>query len=228
MKKNGANRKASAKSSPSKGKTAKHDDFLTDLASLPRIGQMDEAKESPGGRIRRIREERGLSIKDLGSRTGIDIAALKRIESSETVPALGQLVRLGRALDMKMGYLISPGIDKPMTVVPKDERRPVSRYGEAKSMLCGYSYESLAPEKADRFMEPFIVTLVPTEAEDFSTHAGQEFLFVLKGEIKVQVGDRTDFLKTGDAAYYDSVEPHFVGCVGTSPAQIVAVLYTGS
>lgn len=228
MKKERANRKASARSSPGKGKAVKHDDFLTDLASLPRIGQMDEAKESPGGRIRRIREERGLSIKDLSSRTGIDITALVRIESGKTIPALGQLVRLGRALDMKMGYLISPGIDKPMTVVHKDERRPVSRYGETKSMLCGYSYESLAPEKADRFMEPFIVTLVPTEAEDFSTHAGQEFLYVLEGEIKVQVGDRTDFLKPGDAAYYDSVEPHFVRCVGTSPAQILAVLYTGS
>lgn len=228
MKKERANRKASARSDPSKGRAAKHGDFLTDLASLPRIEQVDEAKESPGDRIRRIREERGLSIKDLSSRTGIDIAALRRIESSETIPALGQLVRLGRALDMKMGYLVSPGIDKPITVVRKEERRPVSRHGETKSILCGYSYESLAPEKADRFMEPFIVTLVPTEAEDFSTHAGQEFLFVLKGEIKVQVGDRTDFLKTGDAAYYDSVEPHFVRCVGTSPAQIVAVLYTGS
>ena len=228
MKKERVNRKASARSNPSKGKAAKHDDFLTDLAGLPRIEQMDEAKESPGDRIRRIREERGLSIKDLSSRTGIDIAALKRIESSETVPALGQLVRLGRALDMKMGYLISPGIDKPMTVVPKDERRPVSRHGEAKSVLCGYSYQSLAPEKGDRFMEPFIVTLAPTETEDFSTHGGQEFLYVLEGEVKVQVGDQVGFLKPGDAAYYDSVEPHFVRCVGTSPAQIVAVLYTGS
>jgi mannose-6-phosphate isomerase-like protein (cupin superfamily)/DNA-binding Xre family transcriptional regulator len=226
MRKERANRKASARSNPSRGKAAKHDDFLTDLAGLPRIEQVDEAKESPGDRIRRIREERGLSIKDLSSRTGIDIAALKRIESSETVPALGQLVRLGRALDMKMGYLISPGIDKPMTVVHKDERRPVSRYGEAKSMLCGYSYESLAPEKADRLMEPFIVTLVPTEAKDFSTHAGQEFLYVLEGEIEVQVGDHTDFLKPGDAAYYDSIERHFVRCVGVSPAQILAVLYT--
>jgi len=228
MKDKRANRKTSARPSRSKDKAAKHDDFLTDLAGLPRIEQMDEAKESPGDRIRRIREERGLSIRDLSSRTGIDMAALRRIESGEAIPALGQLVRLGRALDMKMGYLISPGIDETMTVVHKNERRPVSRYGETKSMLCGYSYESLAPEKAERFMEPFIVTLVPTDAEDFSTHAGQEFIYVLKGDVKVQVGDRIDFLKPGDAAYYDSVEPHLVRCVGTSPAQILAVLYTGS
>ena len=228
MKEKRANRKTSARSGPSKDVTAKHDDFLTDLAGLPRIEQMDETKESPGDRIRRIRKERGLSIKDLSSRTGIDVAAMRRIESGETIPALGQLVRLGRALDMKMGYLISSGIDETMTVVHKDERRPVSRYGESKSMLCGYSYESLAPEKAERFMEPFIVTLMPAEAEDFSTHAGQEFLYVLEGEVEVQIGDRIDFLKPGDAAYYDSVEPHLVRCVGTAPAQIVAVLYTGS
>ena len=228
MKDKRASRKTSARPSSGKDRAAKHDDFLTDLAGLPRIEQMDEAKESPGDRIRRIREERGLSIKDLSSRTGIDVAALRRIESGETIPALGQLVRLGRALDMKMGYLISPGIDETMTVVHKDDRRPVSRYGETKSMLFGYTYESLAPEKADRFMEPFMVTLVPTETEELSTHAGQEFLYVLDGEVKLQVGDRIDFLKPGDAAYYDSVEPHLVRCVGTSPAQILAVLHTGS
>ena len=153
MKEKKVKRKTSARPGPGKDKAAKHDDFLTDLAGLPRIAQMDEAKESPGDRIRRLRLKRGLSIKDLSNRTGIDVAALKRIESGETIPALGQLVRLGRALDMKMGYLVSPGIDETMTVVHKDERRPVSRYGESKSMLCGYSYESLAPEKAERFME---------------------------------------------------------------------------
>jgi len=171
---------------------------------------------------------RGLTINDLSSRTGIDIDTLERAESGEMIPALGQLARLGRALDMKMGYFISPGIDKLMTVVRKDERRQISRYGETKSMQYGYFYESLAPEKADRLMEPFIVTLVPTEKEEFSTHAGQEFLYVLEGEMKVQVGDRVDFLKPGDAVYYDSNQPHLVRCVGTTITKILAVLYTGS
>ena len=162
------------------------------------------------------------------SRTGIDIATLERIESGKIIPALGQLVRLGRALDMKMGYFISPGIDKLMSVVRKHERRPISRYGEAKSIECGYFYESLAPEKADRLMEPFIVTLVPTDIEEFSAHAGQEFIYVLEGEMKVQVGDRVDLLKPGDAIYYDSNQPHFVRCAGTTATKLLAVLYTGS
>lgn len=228
MKKEKAKRRTSARLSPAKRKAAKHGDFLTDLDNLAHLKEMDREKESLGDRIRRVREMRGLTIRDLSSRTGIDIDTLERTESSEMIPALGQLVRLGRALDMKMGYFISPGIDKPMTVVRKGERRPISRYGEEKSMQYGYFYESLAPEKADRLMEPFIVTLVPTDTEEFSTHTGQEFLYVLEGEMKVQVGDRVDFLKPGDAVYYDSNQPHLVRCVGTNVTKILAVLYTGS
>jgi len=227
MKKEKAKRKTSARLGPAKGKAAKQDDFLTDLANLARMEEMAGGKESLGDRIRRVREMRGLTIKDLSSRTGIDTDTLERTESSEMIPALGQLVRLGRALDMKMGYFISPGIDKLMTVVRKDERPPISRYGETKSMQYGYFYESLAPEKADRLMEPFIVTLVPTDTEEFSIHDGQEFLYVLEGEMKVQVGERVDFLKPGDAVYYDSNQPHLVRCVGTKVTKILAVLYTG-
>jgi len=225
MKKERAKRKASTRPSPSKGRTAKHHDLLTDLTG---IEHTDQAEESPGDRIRRVRQERGLTIKDLSSRTGIDTADLERMESSETIPALGQLVRLGRALDMKMGYFISPGVDQFMTVVRKEARRPISRYGETKSIEHGYFYESLAPEKADRLMEPFIVTLVPTATDEFSTHSGQEFLYVLKGELKLQVGDRVEFLKPGDAAYYDSNQPHLVRCAGTTVTKVLAVLYTGS
>jgi transcriptional regulator with XRE-family HTH domain len=228
MKKEKAKRKTSASLSPAKSKAARHDDFLTDSANIARVEKVEGKKESLSDRIRRVREMRGLTIRDLSSRTGIDIDALERIESGEIIPALGQLARLGKALDMKMGYFISPGIEKFMTVVRKDERWPISRYGETKSMRYGYSYESLAPEKADRLMEPFIVTLVPTDVEEFSTHAGQEFLYVLEGEMKVQVGDRVDFLKPGDAVYYDSKQPHFVRCVGTTVTKILAVLYTGS
>jgi len=228
MKKDKTTRKTSARVSPAKGKAARHDDFLTDPAHPTRLKEVEGKKESLSDRIRRVREMRGLTIRDLSSRTGIDIDTLESIESGKIIPALGQLVKLGRALDMKMGYFISPGIDKLMTVVRKHERRPISRYGETKSIECGYFYESLAPEKANRLMEPFIVTLVPTNLEEFSAHAGQEFIYVLEGEMKVQVGDRVDFLKPGDAVYYDSNQPHFVRCAGTTATKILAVLYTGS
>jgi len=227
MKSDKPKRRTSPRTGPAKRRAVTHDDLLTDLADLARMEGVEEGKESLGDRIRRVREIRDLTIKDVSSRTGIDADTLGRIESSKVIPALGQLVKLGKALDMQMGYFISPGIDRPMTVVRKHERRSMSRYGEGKSMLYGYSYESLAPDKANRLMEPFIVTLVPTETEEFSAHAGQEFLYVLEGQIKVQVGDRADSLKPGDAVYYDSSQPHVVRCAGTAPAKVLAVIYAG-
>lgn len=208
-------------------KLAKHEDLLTDSARLAPTEAVRE-RGALGGRIREARQMRELTIEDIGSRTGIDVKTLKQIESGEMAPPLGQLIRLGKALDMKMGYFISPGVEKPMTVVRKGKGQAVARYGEKKAERYGYFYESLAPEKADRMMEPFIVTLLPTEAEELSTHDGQEFIFVLEGEMKVQVGDQIDFLKPGDAVYYDSSQPHMVKSATKTKARILAVLYTGA
>lgn len=203
------------------------EDFLTDSSQLERPAAGPKEREFLGDRVRNAREMRGLTLQDLSSRTGIKIDTLKRVESNEMIPPLGELIRLGKALETKMGYFISPGVDKPMTIVRADQRRPVSRYGERRSERYGYFYESLAPEKANRSMEPFIVTLLPTDVEELSTHDGQEFLFVLEGQMKARVGDQIEFLGPGDALYYDSTQPHFVRCVGGRETKILAVLYPG-
>ena len=77
-------------------------------------------------------------------------------------------------------------------------------------------------------MEPFLVTLTPTEFGEFSSHDGQEFLFVLDGEIRVQVGKDVEVLRAGDSIYYDSTHPHLVKCHGKLPAKIIAVIHAGS
>ncbi len=215
------------KVSSARKKPASHEDFITDASRIAPAQALEKEREVLGERIRTAREMRGLSLDDISSRTGIDVATLNRIELNEMVPPLGQLIRLGKALDMKMGYFISPGVDKPMTVVRRGRGQAVARYGKKKSQQYGYIYESLAPEKANRMMEPFIVTLLPTDAEEFSAHDGQEFIYVLEGEMKVQVGDQTELLHPGDAVYYDSSQPHLVKSATRAKTTILAVLYTG-
>ena len=85
----------------------------------------------------------------------------------------------------------------------------------------------LAPEKANRVMEPFMITRVPSGVTELSSHDGQEFIFVLEGEIRAQVMGQVEVLRPGDAVYYDSSNPHLVKCAGEKPAKILAVLYTG-
>jgi len=207
-----------------------HPDLLTDPSHhrIPGPPAKGPSKQTLGSRIHEARQLRGLTLQDLSSRSGISLETLEKVEANKMIPPLGELIKLGKALEMKMGYFISPGVEKSMTVVHADKRPVVSRHGKKKSEQYGYFYESLAPEKADRFMEPFLITMVPSEVKELASHDGQEFIFVLEGEMRAQVGDQVEILKAGDAVYYDSSSPHLVKCHGNTPTKILAVLYTGS
>jgi quercetin dioxygenase-like cupin family protein len=205
----------------------KGEDFISHPVNLDRAGTGSKLKETLGDRIRRAREVHSLTIQELSDQTGIDADMLGRVEANRAIPPLGDLVKLGRALETGMSYLVSPGTDRPMTVVRADQRKEASRHFGQKGVRYGYSYESLAPGKANRSMEPFVVTLTPSEAVRPSTHDGQEFLYVLQGQILVQVGGQKEHLEPGDAVYYDSTEPHFVKCVDGREAKILAVIYPG-
>lgn len=181
---------------------------------------------SVGRRVHTVRQEKGLSVEDVAQRTGLSSEYLVRIETNEVSPPLGALIRVAKALDMKLGRFISTGEVKPFTLVRKDQRRVVSRYTSAQGDQYGYTYESLAADKKDRYMEPFMVTLVPSKArKELSTHAGQEFIYVLEGAMEVILKDCTEVLYPGDSIYYDSTVPHLVRCHGDKEAVILAVLY---
>ena len=195
------------------------------LPSSPEADQGD-MPATVGRRVRRVREEKGLTVEDVSRRTGLDPDYLNQIETDEVSPPLGALIRLAKALDMKLGRFISSGEVKPYTIVRQDERRVVSRYTSAQGDQYGYTYESLAPDKKDRHMEPFMITLVPSGAKtELSSHAGQEFIYVLQGAMEVTLEDQKEVLYPGDSIYYDSTVPHLVRCHGDKETVILAVLY---
>jgi transcriptional regulator with XRE-family HTH domain len=187
----------------------------------------EEGPSSVGNRVRKMREEKGLTTDDVGQRTGLSPTYLDQIESDAVAPPLGVLIKIAKALDMKLGRFISTGEVKPFTIVRKDERRIVSRYTSDQEDQYGYTYESLAPDKKDRHMEPFMISLVPSKArKELSTHSGQEFIYVLEGAMEVILEDHANILYPGDSIYYDSSLPHLVRCHGDKETLILAVLYT--
>jgi quercetin dioxygenase-like cupin family protein len=187
-------------------------------------------KVSPdmGRRLKKAREDRGLSLFDIYLRTNISVDDLTEIEEGNVIPPLGTVIKLAKALDMKVGYFISGEEGKAYTIVRKDDRKVTSRYDAKKEKQYGYEYVSLAPNKTDRHMEPFLVTLEPSEtAEERSTHDGQEFIFVFQGKMEVRLGEEIHILETGDSIYYDSTVPHLVKCHNKEITKIIAVLYVG-
>jgi mannose-6-phosphate isomerase-like protein (cupin superfamily)/ribosome-binding protein aMBF1 (putative translation factor) len=200
-------------------------DFLTDPdaeAAATRKEEMESAVNH-GANLRTVREEKGFSLEELAEKTGIEKNVLELVEAGEDILPLGRLIKLSKALSLRMEDVVSKG-KEPFTIVRAHQRPTTSRYGKAKEESHGYEYESLAPSKKDRRMEPFIVTLHPASSDEPSTHDGQEFIYVLEGEMEVFVEDTREVLKAGDAVYYDSTSTHLVRAFGDKPTKIIAVL----
>ncbi|MBW2096024.1 MAG: helix-turn-helix transcriptional regulator [Deltaproteobacteria bacterium] len=217
-----------------------YSDFLSDISDqfaskdeekdfMENIGQGPLEEGGPalvGERIRNVREKKGLSLPDISQRTGISESTLEDIEKGNMDPPLGTVIKLAKALEMKMGYFISGEETRPFTIVRQGDRKVISRYDSKKGQQYGYQYESLAPHKKDRHMEPFMVTLEPAETEEErSSHDGQEFIYVMEGTMEVRLGEEVHLLYPGDAIYYDSTVPHLVKCHGKEATRILAVLY---
>ncbi|MFH0822648.1 MAG: XRE family transcriptional regulator [Pseudomonadota bacterium] len=203
----------------------KGEDLLTDSAALAEARENQEAERAAkhGHRIRAGREERGFTIGELAAKTGIGEDLLASVESGETYLPLGQLIKLSKALSMSMSEVIS-GAEDSFTIVRSGQRQKFTRFGKAREQKHGYEYESLAAGKKDKRMEPFIVTLYPAAGDQPSSHDGQEFIYVLEGEMEVLVEGTREVLKPGDSVYYDSTSLHLVRAHGDKPAKILAVL----
>ena len=85
----------------------------------------------------------------------------------------------------------------------------------------------MAKQKTGRHMEPFIVDINPSEEKSFqlSAHEGEEFIYVMSGEVEIEYGKEKYILGEGDSIFYDSIVKHHVhGCNGQA-AKILAVVY---
>jgi DNA-binding XRE family transcriptional regulator/mannose-6-phosphate isomerase-like protein (cupin superfamily) len=190
-------------------------------------GGEQEAAIAVGQRIQEIRKRKGLSLQDLAQKSGFSTAMLSQIENHVISPSLGTLIKLAQALEMRLGELIAGPGGRSFTIVRKGEGTVASHYASRSGVSFGYSYQSLCPEMKSRHMEPFLVRLEPAAgAKSPSRHDGEEFIFVLEGQVKVTLEGLTDVLQPGDAIYYHSTLPHRVECHEDRPAVILAVLYS--
>ncbi len=192
---------------------------------------MNENEHGPyvqvGERIKRFREDSGISLKEMEERTGLSSAVLSQIENHLVSPPLGTLIRVAKALNVRPAHFFDEHPDRSFTLIRKDERKTVSRFASKRGVGYGYAYESLGHDMKGRHMEPFLVTLEPcvVQSPRPSAHDGEEFLFVLEGEVRLTLGEHSDLLQPGDAVYYHSSIPHLVQCAGETQARILAVIY---
>jgi quercetin dioxygenase-like cupin family protein len=131
---------------------------------------------------------------------------------------------------LKVGihYFFEEEEDRRKFVLLRSNTAKASRRRSGNDAPQAYLYNSLAPGLRKKSMEPFLVEFAP-ETWDNSrlySHEGEEFIYLLEGELEFHYGAEIMTLQPGDSIYYDSSEVHGYVASGKEKAKAVAVLYT--
>ncbi len=177
-----------------------------------------------GSRIRTWREERSISREQLAELADLSVPFITALEEDDLYPSIGPLQKVARALGVRLGTFMDDQVTKDPIIMHQADHTEDLTMQIARGKKPSFHYTSLAKGKSDRNMEPFLITVSPEEDEAPSAHQGEEFMYVLEGELKVLYGKETHILKTGDSIYYNSIVPHLVATTG-GDARILAVIY---
>lgn len=186
---------------------------------------MKEGKVSQ--RIRYFMEKREMDLKTLADLTKLDQGFLDTMLKENVYPPLGPLMKIARALGVRLGTFLDDQESDDPFIVRRSEREAEFSVLAGKGKPAALNFYSLGKGKTDRHMEPFFVEILPESAKTkkLSAHEGEEFIAVIKGSIEVIYGNETHILNPGDSVYYNSVVPHYVSCSGSEKAEIHAVIY---
>ncbi|HZL08690.1 MAG TPA: XRE family transcriptional regulator [Prolixibacteraceae bacterium] len=187
-----------------------------------------KAEKTVGEKIKQIRELKMVSIEELAERSGMEITMVQRIEQEKNIPSLAPLIKIARALGVRLGTFLDDSDSYGPVVVRSGDHHKGARFtsqaSEAREHL---NFFSLAYDKAGRNMEPFIIDIEPGLQSDYmlSSHEGEEFIYVLEGDIEINYGKEIYILTKGDSIYLDSIVLHNVHAGNNNSARILAVVY---
>lgn len=183
-----------------------------------------------GEKIRSIRESRQLSVAELAEHTSLAVEQIERIENNIDIPSLAPLIKIARALGVRLGTFLDDQDEVGAVVCRKEEltRKTISFSNNAMNARTHMQYHSLSASKSDRHMEPFIIDIEETDETSYelSSHEGEEFIFVMEGAVEISYGKKNYLIESGDSIYYDSIVPHHVHGYNGQAARILAVVYT--
>jgi electron transfer flavoprotein alpha subunit/transcriptional regulator with XRE-family HTH domain len=172
-----------------------------------------------GAKMRKLRESHDWSQEALAQATGQTPDFIEQVENNEFSPSVSFLLRLADALNVERG-----------TFLRKEEEAIIQgRRAKAFSKRTrNYSYQTLTPGAESDRLRAFMVkiesrqTHKPVEYK----HEGEEFIFVMEGDLELIVGSKTHNLKPGESTHFNSDIPHKLKSLSNEPTHCLVVLYT--
>lgn len=167
------------------------------------MDKSNEQNKQISSRIREMREVLDIDADEVADRVGVPPEEYAAFEEGRTDPPISVLYNIAAVFNVDPAELMTgeePKM-KEYALTRKEHDIKVRRTDT-------YSYHALAFAFKNRDMDPMIVELAHTEKTELTTHPGQEFNFVLEGEVEVTVGDRKFVLSPGDSFYMNPTIPH--------------------
>jgi transcriptional regulator with XRE-family HTH domain len=159
----------------------------------------DGASVAIGVRLRQLRVNRGFSLAQVAKAVGISVGFLSALERSHMSASVGTLRKLARFYQTNILDFFDPS--EPTSALVPPERRKVLEAGP------GVRMELLA--WGNTVMEPHLFRIAPYAGSgDSYTHEGEEFLFMLRGELQISLHEEDYRLKPGDSFHFESSTPH--------------------
>ncbi len=172
-----------------------------------------------GDWIRRLREQRNLTLRALAEQTGFSPSFLSQVETGQASPSLSSMERIATALGVTLGQFFHAAEGSVRPVVRKDARPKItSQWSKAE-------IEGLGSGDPGVRLEPILVTLEPGATSGNSAHASprDQFAFVLEGEVTLTHAQLDHVMTAGDSATIRSGIPRRWRNDSTQPARIVIV-----
>ncbi|MBB2903263.1 transcriptional regulator with XRE-family HTH domain [Kineococcus radiotolerans] len=185
-----------------------------DHEDLPAVAGDDLAPvlAGVGSRLRALRRNRGATLNDLSTDTGISISTLSRLESGQRRPTLELLLLLARAHHVPLDELVGA----PATGDPRIHPRPTTRHGMTMLPLSRrpggpQAYKLIIPARS------------PSEDREQQVHEGYDWLYVLSGGLHLLLGEHDLVLRAGEVAEFDTRTPHWFASAGPGAAEVLAL-----
>ncbi|HWR91208.1 MAG TPA: XRE family transcriptional regulator, partial [Desulfobacterales bacterium] len=172
-----------------------------------------------GARLRKLREGRGWSLEALAEATGQPPEFIAQVEAEEISPPVSFLLGLAGAL----------GVD-PGTFLRREEQVSIRdrRLESYVRRTQNYSYQTLTEGGAHDHLRAFLVTIEPhqTHKPVAYKHEGEEFVYVISGELELTLGSKALVLKPGEHSHFNSYIPHKLKSLSGEHTRCLVVLYT--
>ncbi len=161
--------------------------------------------EEVAKRLKGLREALEMSAEEIANVCGIDVNIYKDYEAGTTDIPVSFVRTLAHKFEVELPAIL-------FGEEPKMSSYFITRRGNGVSVerSKAYSYQALAAGFSNKIINPYLVTVEPSDHPrgNFNTHDGQEFNYIVEGRMEMQISGNTFTLETGDSIIFNSALPH--------------------